>query len=509
MLSNKLQNLPTSLRKSRYPDLYQEVMDASSFLPVSAKIKERIYVISNHITMIPICNHCKVNPVQFLGPSTGYREYCSAKCRANSEKWQEQRGDTCIQKYGVQFPAQSLVVRKNTIATLESKYGKGITSTQQVPLVYEKTKASNYKKYGEYHTNHNAMSNEVLQQLKSYDWLYNQHVIKHRSVFDISNELGISSSTVLHFLNLHNIEYTKGVGGGVSTGEEEIRQFIQSIIPDEPIKYSCSDIISPKHLDIFLPNMKIAVEYNGLYWHSDKIRPSPSYHLNKTKLCASKGIKLIHVMEDDWILRGDIVRSKLMSVLGKTTKIYARSCSVTIIDNTTANIFIEENHIQGSNSNAAISIGLIYCNTIVATMTFCKSRYDSTAEYELLRMCSLLNHTVIGGASRLVNFFIKHYSPNSIVSYCDRRWGEGEVYSNMNFVMEAETPPNYWYFKTGSIQLHSRLKFQKHKLSKILSKFDQSLSEYDNMSNNGYHRIWDCGQLKFRYTNTQAVELPT
>lgn len=49
------------------------------------------------------------------------------------------------------------------------------------------------------------------------------------------------------------------------------------------------------------------------------------------------------------------------------------------------------------------------------------------------------------------------------------------------------------YYRKGYQLLESRIKYQKHKLLKLLKAFSPSLTEWENMKNNGYDRIWDCG----------------
>lgn len=486
--------------------LYHDIFAATSFLPISAKIKERIYVINSNIVTLQTCKQCGINTVKFQGPTLGYREFCSVKCRANNLDWQATRASTCVDRYGVEYPAQHSNIKEQVTATLFDKYGINITSTQQIPSVYEKTKISNIAKYGTYHSNHRHMSTETVSLLHDADWLIKQHITNSRSVHDIALSLGVADGCVLRHMDIHKIQPIKHPGVP-SIGQQQLTEFIKQCIPTDELIISDISTIHPKHLDILVPSKRIAFEYNGLYWHSEAVRPDKNYHLNKTKLCEEANIKLIHIFENEWFNKQEIVQSRVRSILGTTTKIYARLCTIGVLSTKAANQFINMTHIQGANNSATVAIGLWYNNELISVVTFCKSRYDKEYQYELLRMCTALNTTVVGGASKILQFFIKNFKPISLVSYCDRRWSNGNGYVKMEFQLVDTTTPNYWYFKNGSSQLMSRVKFQKHKLKDILPIFDSSLTEFENMKNNGDNRIWDCGQLKFSYDCLNRTEV--
>lgn len=222
------------------------------------------------------------------------------------------------------------------------------------------------------------------------------------------------------------------------------------------------------------------------------------YHLNKTKECYNKNINLLHIFENEWdneVLR-NIWKSVINYKLGIVeNRIFARK---TVVKEINYNIdeFLINNHLQGKCSSS-VKIGLFYNEELVSVMTFGKSRFNKNVEWELLRYCNIINTQIIGGASKLFNYFLKTYNPSSIVSYANRRWSNGNLYEKLNFEFDSITEPNYFYFKENDNVLHSRIKFQKHKLNNILENFDNTLSETINMYNNGYRKIYDCGNLKY------------
>ena len=246
--------------------------------------------------------------------------------------------------------------------------------------------------------------------------------------------------------------------------------------------------------------MKIAFEINGLYWHSENSGGiNKNYHLNKTKSCSFYGISLIHIFENEWIHKTEIVKSIIKTLLRTNTivKINARECKIKEVTESDKNTFLNQNHLQGEDKST-IKLGLYNKNDLVSIMTFRKSsRFDKTSDWELVRFCNLINTIVNGGASKLLKHFIKHYNPKNIVSYSDRRYFTGKIYETLGFNFVSHTPPNYHYLINNYKDIRHRMSFQKHKLEKLLKIYNPSLSEWENMKNNGYDRIWDCGHGKY------------
>lgn len=277
----------------------------------------------------------------------------------------------------------------------------------------------------------------------------------------------------------------------VSRGEIELQEYIKSIYQGT-IYTSCRSIITPEELDVYIPDLKIAFEFDGLYWHSEKIRPDKNFHLNKTNKCLKEGINLIHIFEDEWTLKNRLVKSRIKHLLGITpNKIYARNCEVKEISQNLTDKFLTKYHIQGSIS-AKYRYGLFYHNHLVAVMTFNKARFNSNYDFELLRYATVFNFSILGGASKLLAYF-RNNNQGSIISYADKRWSVGNLYEKIGFKAISDSEPNYFYLHPSKVIRESRLKYQKHLLKEKLDKFDPNLSEVENMHNNNYYRIWDCG----------------
>ena len=265
-----------------------------------------------------------------------------------------------------------------------------------------------------------------------------------------------------------------------SKGEQELFDWIKSLGFSDAKKRKFKGL----EIDIYIPSKKIGIEYNGLYYHTATLK-GRSYHLNKTKAMNELGIRIIHIWDFEWLEKKAIVKSILRNALGKNKHVvYARNLVLDKeVDVKEAKSFCGQNHIAGYRGGA-VRVGLRDKSTgdLISLMV----TSDKTGE--LVRFCSKVNYKVIGGFSRLLK-----YSPVRF-SYVDRRLFTAEGYIACGFEMRRETQPNYFYIKGGKY-VGSRVMFQKHKLKARLETFDPNLSEWENCWNNGYDRVFDCGNF--------------
>lgn len=284
-----------------------------------------------------------------------------------------------------------------------------------------------------------------------------------------------------------------------SKGQIELEEFL--IANGIDVDSCTQKILNGTELDIYLPKYHIAIEYNGLYWHSEKNGKNKYYHLDKTQKCLDKNIRLIHIFSDEWLKKKEIIKSRLLNLLNKNTeKIYARKCEIVSLTKEEKKIFLNNHHLQG-NDKSSIMIGLRYRNNIVAVITLGKLRSSLGNKmmpdkiFEIYRFASL---NVVGGFSKLLKYFINTFNPDKIITYADRNWSPSTdycFYGAINgFKIVSITKPNYYYTKRYEKREH-RFNYRKDILVKL--GYDPNKTEFEIMNENGYDRIWDTGNLKY------------
>ena len=447
-----------------------------------------------------ICKCCG-NLTEYYNLPNGYREFCSRRCfwkfTNNQDSTKEKRKATCIEKYGVSNYMQTDDFKKKSEETNMLLYG--VKNAGGSTAAVEKIKQTKLERYGDENYNNNDKIAKELETLNKFKELCKDvDIINYTDKTFIckcktcNNEFNIGYQTLCNRLYVYKTPiciYCNQITSNTSIEEQNLRE---SII-DETIIHNDRTILNGSELDIYLPDHKLAIEFDGLYWHNE-LNKSNNYHVNKTNECEKQGIQLIHVFEDEWVYKQDIVKSRISGLLGKNERIFARKCKIMPVSYNDSVKFLNENHIQG-NCVSKYRYGLYYNDELVSIMTFGKSRFKD--EFELLRFCNKLNTNVVGGASRLFKHFMKvHSEIDKVVSYADRRWSRGNVYEKLGFVYDSVTPPAYYYIVDGI--RHNRVEFQKHKLVRL--GYDSNMTEHEIMLERKIYRIYDCGNLKYIYT---------
>lgn len=411
---------------------------------------------------------------------------------------QKKKIDTIIQKWGSleEFKSQIDIRSKET-----SLRNWGFDHHFKNPTISEK-KLESYKK---------RITQKIIDRLPN-DIQYIDRKLNESftdSIYIIKCQKCDKESEInRQYLNLRvSIEETPCLNcspriSGTSKMEMELSEFIK--LHENNVITNSKSILKNNEIDIYLPDSKLALEFNGLYWHSE-IYKDRKYHLTKTEESSKLGIDLFHVWEDDWIYRSDIVKSMILNKMGKTPKrIGARLCNIKEInDNKLVREFLNKNHIQGF-VGSSVKIGLFYKDELVSIMTFGNLRkplggFSKEGSYEMLRFCSKINTNVMGASSKLFNFFVKNYNPSDIISYSDSSRGSGSMYEKLGFNLFHQTEPNYYWVVDGVRK--NRFNFRKDIL--IKQGFDSDKTEIEIMKSRGYYRIWDCGSRKWTFTNIQ------
>ena len=306
-------------------------------------------------------------------------------------------------------------------------------------------------------------------------------------------QLGINKTTLYRYLEKHDIK-EKIVKTHTSAMEMNLLSVISNL--GFNVLANKRNIIPPLEIDLYIPDIKVAIECNGVFWHSDNNGKDRNYHVNKLLRCEEQGIQLLNIFDYEYDNFYEIVIARLSAKLGvNANTVYARNTSVVIVNNTDEKEFLNKTHIQ-QYAKSNICFGLMHDNKLVAVMSFIKSRFNSDCEWELLRYSSI--GRCVGGMSKLFAHFVRTNMPMSVVTYADRNWNSGNSYKHLGFNHSHNSSPNYFYTRNYRI-FESRLKYQKHKLEEILPLFDNNLSEWENMKNNGYDRIWNCGNKVYKW----------
>jgi len=433
--------------------------------------------------------------------------------------------ETCLKKYGTEYYLQSKIKKEKSKKTCLEKYGTEYAC--QNNEIKEKGKNTILEKYGV----ENVSQSDIIKQKKRNTFINNINKNKKNAkerywntfveklklkkiniLFDkeyyLNNDKGfefeclrcnkkiITDTLLVQKITCDCLKYR-------SKYEDYILEWITSIKPDIHVeknkRFGFNNTI--RELDLYFPEYNFGIDFHGLYWHSD-LMVDKNYHKEKFEHFKMLNINIIQIFENEWINKPEIIKSIILSKLNITQiKIYARKTIIKEIDNTKYKLFLEQNHIQGY-SQAKIKLGMFLDNKLISVMGLGKSRFKIN-ETEIIRYCSLLNYQIIGGLAKFLSYIKNNYKFENIISYIDLRYFDGSSYLNNGFKLKSVSNPNYFYFikdyfYKNQFILYNRIQFQKHKLKDKLETFDEKLSEYENMLNNGYLRIFDAGNYKLK-----------
>lgn len=506
-----------------------------------------MFVKKNQHVVTPVC--CKTCGKELSERSAlDGKQYCCQQCAYRNPETLAKRKATMMSRYGVDNPSKSKVFQQKKSDTVFKHYGvthysktaehkrhlhdlnveRYVVHPELGKETQRKAHETKIKKYGEnYASVWREKSKETLRKKLGVDnpfkskeiqrkiqttrrkTLYDRFVaaLNRKHILLLSSEQDYIDIKPLKFrctacghewttdgkdCTVYNITCSECNRQLVSRAEKELLGFVRSIYDGEVVENDRKLLGNGQELDIVIPDKKLAIEFDGNFYHSDLFKDK-NYHLNKTNLCETKGYRLIHVFEYDWLYRRPIVESIIASALGVySNRIYARSCEVCDVSNEDYRAFLEENHLQKP-INSSVRLGLRFKGELVAVIGFGQSRFKRN-EFELHRFCIKRTYQIVGALSKL----IKHSGITHCISYVDRAHFTGNGYVACGFKLLTHTQPNYVYTKWYHVL--SRMACQKHKLANLLGdKFDPSKSEYENMTLNGWNRIYDCGNLKFEY----------
>lgn len=416
-----------------------------------------------------------------------YEEYNSKRTKKEKKiLTEEEKQQRCIEKWGVPYYFQSEEFKEKSRQTCLKKYGVPY-STQMEKRRNSRTTNLHYFQSEEFISQTEETFKNILHEF-SDDYEYvkfvgNQyHTLKCKKC---GKEFTIDSS-FFNWRKKRGFEICTNcnpVRKNYSSKEKELLDYIKSIYSGEIIENN-RKIIYPYELDIYLPELNLAIEYNGLFWHSSE-KKGKDIHKIKSDLCKEKGVHLIHIFEDDWNYKQNICKSILSNFINQTnqTVIYARKCIIKEVSFKDINEFLEENHLLGKSTSFSKCYGLYYNDELVSLMSFRLISKDKN-RYELNRYAIKNNYRIIGGAERLFKQFIKNVNYDSIITYNDNSVFKGSIYPKLGFKYIRTNSPNYMFIT----RTQPNKRFSKQSIRKLNAGFKMELEEKI-----GYLRVYNAG----------------
>ena len=318
------------------------------------------------------------------------------------------------------------------------------------------------------------------------------------SIRDLANMADVSYKSMLYHLNKHRLTTSDYIDYKyTSQGEREVYEFVKSIT-DMEIRHNVRDIVYGYELDIYLPDKKLAIEFNGSYWHSTD-QKDWRYHLNKTIAAIKQGVSIIHIFEYEW--NDADTNRKIKQMIKRRlnnrdiVNIKSTEASVGVIDNGISAKFCDDYDIEGA-SNSVVSIGITYENELIGVMTFGKGA--GIGDVELQRVVIEDDINIVGGINKLFDYFKKNYKVNNIVAYLDFAKQDINKYRSIGFKVDQDgfSEPDYiWVNNYEEVVKSSDVELYINSLG-----YDYDADNEDRLMRNfGYLKIYDCGRIKLKW----------
>lgn len=387
--------------------------------------------------------------IKYKTEDTKIRKYGSLEEAQNIAKIK--RESTCIERYGTSTPLLNKDVQNKIKNTCIQKYG--VDNISKLSCHKDKVQETVEKDISKFESENNCIHVKKLVEK------YGQGFF----TLDIP-KLKYKRYTFISCSYIPEIEEYYRIGKTpVSHAEKDILDFVKSIYKGEIIE-NTRLVINPLELDIYLPEKKLAIEYNGDFWHSTDCKPK-NYHELKSKMCEEKGIRLIHIYECEWRYYSEKIKSLLRIALGTGySKIGARQCEVRKITNKEAEPFNNKNHLQ-NHRNALVTYGLFYNGELQQLMSFSHTKYNKNLkgdnQWEIIRGCPGSNNQIVGGVSKLFKAFIRDYNPDLVFSYCDFNKFDGKGYEAIGMKFAGYTGPDKFYVDKSGCKINRNPKKQK------------------------------------------------
>jgi possible homing endonuclease len=409
--------------------------------------------------------------------------------QANEVK--EKIKQTNLDKYGVDNPSKSEFIKQRIVES--NRKNLGVDYPMQSEEVMAKTRATSLEKYG---TEYPNQSDIVKSRIEAT-------TLEHYGVNRVCKLDEFKQKVIETNRERYGVDYTCLVFSGKYKGNDSsYNRSFAKLLDDIGISYEREFLLERYSYDFKVGNTLIEINptatHNTHFNPYGKNRIDINYHKSKSNLAMCNGYSVIHVFDWDNI-------DKVVQLLRDRETVYARKCDVRLINDVDTNKYLDTYHLQGTCRGQKIRLGLYYDNKLVSLMTFGKSRFNKSCEYELLRYCS--HYNVIGGAEKLFKYFVDNYKPNSIVSYCDTSKFSGKVYDILGFkYVKTNSPRKHWYSRKEKRHITDGLLLS-HGYDRLFKEnHGKGTSNEELILARGYLPVYDCGQSTYIWENNKNVE---
>ena len=432
--------------------------------------------------------------VDSVGKSPEVRAKIEATCLSKygaatpfaSEEIQQKISQVNIERYGVDNPLKDAVIRAKAAATTLVKYGATIyTQTEE----YKKRVEEKRREYVE------SLGLEYRDSLligPTKHGMVSKGCIEAQLDGTVTREMLIEE-----FADYHNAMRELGIAadGNITVPHH----MVCSILDKHGVQYEVNNrqVIKPKELDIWIPTHNLAIEVNGLYWHSTNVPVVDKKHIDKFMACKEQDIRLLQFTDADIIQRPELIESMILSKLGLLpNKIMARKCRVVDVMSSDGQQFLEQCHYQGRTTQAAKFVGLEYGNKLIAVLAY--SYREGVVRIERFA-CELFTN-VVGGYGKLERAIITRHDPSQLVTFSLGLISDGSLYARSGYITDGYAMSPEWYV-TDTKQLYNRQRFMKHKMPRLFGNgFDPAKTEWENVISNGLKLYFGAGITKWSKT---------
>ena len=400
--------------------------------------------------------------------------------QANEVK--EKIKQTNLDKYGVDNPSKSEFIKQRIVES--NRKNLGVDYPMQSEEVMAKTRATSLEKYG---TEYPNQSDIVKSRIEAT-------TLEHYGVNRVCKLDEFKQKVIETNRERYGVDYTCLVFSGKYKGNDSsYNRSFAKLLDDIGISYEREFLLERYSYDFKVGNTLIEINptatHNTHFNPYGKNRIDINYHKSKSNLAMCNGYSVIHVFDWDNI-------DKVVQLLRDRETVYARKCDVRLINDVDTNKYLDTYHLQGTCRGQKIRLGLYYDNKLVSLMTFGKSRFNKSCEYELLRYCS--HYNVIGGAEKLFKYFVDNYKPHSIVSYCDTSKFSGKVYDVLGFkYVKTNSPRKHWYSRKEKRHITDGLLLSQGYDRLFKENHGKGTSNEELILSRGYLPVYDCGQSTY------------